>query len=218
MLYPLFLKLDAAPTLVVGAGTIAKHKVVSLLRCGAAVTVVAPDACPKISSMADEGRLRLERRAFVPEDVDGKRLVIAATSDTAVNEAVMRRCRASGVLVNVVDDPERCDFYVPSVVERGRVQVAISTGGASPALSRKLKADVAAVLEPTLGSFAELVSRARDRLKVMLRDEDYEARRRANEAVLASDARRRLADGDEEGAIEAVEEVLGGVRGRKAER
>ena len=152
MLYPLFLKLDGAPTLVVGAGTIAKHKAESLLSCGALVTMVAPDACPDVLALAAQGRVCLERRGFLPQDVDGKRLVIAATSLPEVNEAVMQRCRACGVLVNVVDDPARCDFYVPSVVERGRVQVAISTGGASPALARLLKAEIAAVLEPTLGT------------------------------------------------------------------
>lgn len=215
MLYPLFLKLEGAPALVVGAGIIAKHKAESLLACGATVTMVAPDACADVIGLVEQGRVRYERRGFLPEDVEGKRLVIAATSDTAVNEAVMQRCRARGVLVNVVDDPARCDFYVPSVVQRGRVQVAISTGGASPALARLLKAEIASVLEPTLGEFADLVSRARDRIKSILRDEDYEARRLANEGVLASEARRRLADGDREGAERAVEDVLESLRRRK---
>ena len=216
MLYPLFLKLEGAPTLVVGAGTIAKHKAEALLSSGACVTMIAPQACADVRGMAAQGRVQLELRPFAPADVDGMRLVIAATSDTAVNEAVMRRCRSVGVLVNVVDDPARCDFYTPSLVQRGRVQVAISTGGASPAFARKLKNEIASVLEPTLGRYAELVAEARERIKTILRDESYGARRLANEAVLESDARRRLADGDEEGARQVVEEVLASLQRRKA--
>jgi len=216
VLYPLFLKLEGAPTLVVGAGAIAKHKAEALLSSGASVTMVALQASADVLDMAASGRVQLELRPFAPEDVDGKRLVIAATSDAAVNEAVMRRCRAAGVLVNVVDDPDRCDFYTPSLVQRGRVQVAISTGGASPAFARKLKNEIAAVLEPTLGRYAELVAEARDRIKSILVDESYDARRLANEAVLESDARQRLANGDEEGAIRVVEEVLTALQRRKA--
>jgi precorrin-2 dehydrogenase/sirohydrochlorin ferrochelatase len=167
--------------------------------------------------MAEQGRVRLHARPFRAEDVDGKRLVIAATSDADVNEAVMLRCRALGVLVNVVDDPSRCDFHVPAVVERGSVQVAISTGGASPALARRLKEEIGSVLEPTLGAYAELVAEARAQIKQLLSDLDYEDRRLANEAVLASDARRLLAAGDEEGARRVVRELLDTMQGRKAE-
>ena len=203
--------------LVVGAGTIARHKAESLLACGAVVTVVAPSVCQAVRAMAEQGRVQLHERPFRGEDVDGKRLVIAATSEADVNEAVMRRCRALGVLVNVVDDPSRCDFHVPAVVERGGVQVAISTGGASPALSRRLKEEIGSVLEPTLGAYAELVAEARERIKQLLSDREYEDRRLANEAVLASDARRLLAAGDEEGARRVVRELLDAMRGRKAE-
>jgi siroheme synthase-like protein len=203
--------------LVVGAGTIARHKAESLLGCGAVVTVVAPSVSEAVREMAEQGRLRLHERPFRGEDVDGKRLVIAATSDAVVNEVVMQRCRALGVLVNVVDDPSRCDFHVPAVVERGGVQVAISTGGASPALSRRLKEEIGSVLEPTLGAYAELVAEARDRIKRLLSDREYEDRRLANEAVLASDARRLLAAGDEEGARRVVWELLDTMQGRKAE-
>lgn len=215
MLYPLFLKLEGVPVLVVGAGTIALHKIESLLDCGASVSVVAPDACESVLELVRAGRVAYRTKRFHPEDVDGMRLVVAATSDAAVNDAVKVRCRELGVWINVVDDPERCDFYVPSVVRRGGVQVAISTGGASPALARVLKGEIGALLEPSLGRYAELVSRARDRIKLALAKESYEVRRAANEAVLASDARRRLAEGDEEGAEEAIERVLADLEGRR---
>jgi len=211
-LYPLFLKLDGSSALVVGAGAIASHKAEALLACGAEVTLVAPRIGHEVAELVSREEVILQRRGFSPADVDGKRLVIAATDDPEVNESVMQHCRTRGVLVNVVDDPARCDFFVPSVIRRGRVQVAISTGGASPALARKLKGDIAGVLEPTLGEFVELVCSARERIKQILADAGYEQRRRANEQVLASEARRRLAQGDEPGARRAVEEVLASLR------
>jgi siroheme synthase-like protein len=211
VLYPLFLKLSGAAVLVVGAGPIAAHKIRSLLRCGARVTVVAPRVSREVEALSEDALVSLERRAFRDEDVDGKRLVVASTNDVGVNEHVMRRCRALGVLVNVVDDPDRCDFFVPAVVDRGRVQVAISTGGASPALARRIKQDIDAALEPTLGVYAELMAWARERIRQHVRSA-YEARKRANEAVLACPAREMIAKGDERGARQAVERVLAEIR------
>jgi len=207
-LFPLFLSLANAPVLVVGAGKIAKHKAQSLLRCDALVTMVAPDACEEVRAMA---------LAFREQDVDGKRLVIAATGDATINETVMRRCRALGVWVNVVDDPSRCDFHIPAVVERGKVQVAISTGGASPALSRMLKEQLGGHLEPSLGAYVELVEQARGRIKQLMSDRGYEERRMANEAVLAAGARERLAAGDEQGARRLIDEVVEEIRVQKVE-
>jgi siroheme synthase-like protein len=216
--FPLFLNIESAPTLVVGAGAIARHKAESLIACGAIVTMVALEACEEVLKLASEGRVQFLQREFRPEDVDGMRLVIAATDDVNVNEVVMRRCRELGVWVNVVDDPARCDFYVPAVVQRGRVQVAISTEGASPALSRRLKEEISGVLEPTLGAYADLVAEARDRIKEMLVGEAYEVRRLANEAVLGSGARELLKAGDEAGARRVVEEVLASIERRKVAR
>ena len=207
VLYPLFLKLSGAQVLVVGAGPIAAQKIRSLLRCDARVTVVAPEISPEVEALAADASVSLERRTFREDDVDGKRLVVASTSDADVNESVMRRSRELGVFVNVVDDPARCDFFVPAVMERGRVQVAVSTGGASPALARRIKQDIGEVLEPTLGDYVELVAWARERIRDRVGG-GYEARRRANEAVLACPARELMARGDERGARQAVERVL----------
>ncbi|HPB97738.1 MAG TPA: bifunctional precorrin-2 dehydrogenase/sirohydrochlorin ferrochelatase [Polyangiaceae bacterium] len=216
-LFPLFLSLANAPVLVVGAGKIAKHKAQSLLRCDALVTMVAPDACEEVRAMALAGKVVFYARAFREQDVDGKRLVIAATGDATINETVMRRCRALGVWVNVVDDPSRCDFHIPAVVERGKVQVAISTGGASPALSRMLKEQLGGHLEPSLGAYVELVEQARGRIKQLMSDRGYEERRMANEAVLAAGARERLAAGDEQGARRLIDEVVEEIRVQKVE-
>ena len=213
-LYPLFLDLAGAPVLVVGAGTISARKVESLLRCYAEVKVVAPSACAEILAIACQNRIDLELRVFAPADVVGKRLVIAATSSRDVNRAVSSACRASGVLVNAVDDPGQCDFYSAAVVERGMVQIAISTGGAVPALAALLRDEIGCQLEGSLGAYAELVSEARACIMVELADRSQGERKRAMNAVLSTTARELLALGDEEGARRSSAAVLDSVLGR----
>ena len=207
-LYPMFLNLDGARVLVVGGGAVAARKVLSLARCGALATVVAPVVCDEIRALSDSYPIVLHGREFQPDDVAGKRLVIAATACADVNEAVVAECRRLGVWVNVVDDPARCDFHVPAVVERGPVQVAISTGGKVPTLSRWLKDELSEIIEPSLGVYAKLLAEARQRIRQAYSDRSDDERRRAMEMVLASEARGLLARGDEVGARAAVEAVL----------
>jgi len=138
-LFPLFLKLDAKPCLVVGAGPLADSKMDSLLISGARVTVVAPEATARIRSLAAKNKITWHPRRFRAGDVKGALLAVAATNLPVVNHAVHAACARRGVLCNVVDDPEYCDFYYPAVVRRGPLQIAISTGGASPMLARRLR-------------------------------------------------------------------------------
>lgn len=138
-LFPLFLKLENRPCLVVGAGAIGEAKMQSLLEAGAAVRVVAPRATPRVQEWAASGAIGWLPRKFVPADLDGKFLAIAATSSVAVNDLIFREARRRGVLCNVVDDPPRCDFFYPAVVRRGDLQIAISTNGKSPALAQRLR-------------------------------------------------------------------------------
>ena len=207
-MYPMFVDLAETPVLVVGGGTVAARKARALVRCGAVVTVVALDACEEIRAMADSSMLNLQVREFRVEDLDGKRLAIAATNSDGVNEAVAQRCRSLGVWLNAVDDPARCDFHAPSVIERGAVQVAVSTSGTAPALGRKLKEEIGSMLEPSLGAYAELVSEARRRIREGLFDRSSEERACAMEAVLATDARQRFASGDAEGARRVIMDLL----------
>ena len=138
-LYPFFLKLDQQPVLVVGAGRVASRKIESLLRCGASVTVVARDASPAIETMEQDGRIRLFLRDFSESDLEGVRLVVAATANRGLNERVSQLARQSGIWVNAVDMPELCDFYVPSIVDRHPLTLAISTNGNAPALARRIR-------------------------------------------------------------------------------
>jgi uroporphyrin-III C-methyltransferase / precorrin-2 dehydrogenase / sirohydrochlorin ferrochelatase len=137
-LFPVFVKLEGRRVLLVGAGPVGEGKVSGLLAAGAAVTVVAPRATPAISELATSGRLQWHQRTFRPDDLDDVALVVAAVPKD-VASAIHREARTRGVLCNSVDDVDNCDFYYPAVVTRGDLQIAISTGGHSPALAQRLR-------------------------------------------------------------------------------
>lgn len=141
-LFPLFLRLDGRQCLLVGAGNIASQKIQGLLGAGAIVHVVAPVAGPVLSEFIREGLVCWSQRVFRSSDLDGTVLVIAATGDPDVNEVVFREARRRGILCNAVDEPERCDFYYPAVVQRGDLQIAISTAGRSPALAQRIRKEL----------------------------------------------------------------------------
>lgn len=161
----MFLKLDGRRCLVAGAGVIARPKIESLLRAGAQVVVVAPQAQPEIAEWAGGRKLEWLRREFEAEDLAGAFLVVAATNRGDVNHAVADAARERGVLCNSVDDPPDCDFFYPSVVERGDLQLAISTGGKSPALSMQLREELSAMLPEDLGPWLD--SLGEQRLRVL---------------------------------------------------
>jgi precorrin-2 dehydrogenase / sirohydrochlorin ferrochelatase len=140
--FPLFLKLENRPCLVVGAGNIAESKIAGLLEADANLRVVAPEATPQVQSWAQTGKLDWHQRSFQPADLQGMFLVVAATSSTPVHEQIFAEAQRLGVLCNVVDVPHLCDFYYPAVVRRGSLQIAISTAGESPALAQRLRKEL----------------------------------------------------------------------------
>lgn len=137
--YPVFLRLEGRRCVVVGGGVVAQGKVAGLLECGASVAVVSPDLTPALAQLAREGRIAWEARPYRRGDLAGAFLAIAATDEPGVNQEVAREAEERGVLLNVVDVPSLCTFIAPAVVRRGPVTVAISTGGLSPALARRLR-------------------------------------------------------------------------------
>ena len=175
-LFPMFLKLAGRRCLVVGAGRTAEGKIESLLRSGAEVLVVAPSATLRISAWAARGRLRWEKRRFVPADLDGVLLVIAATSSAETNQLVFEQAGARNILCNAVDQPARCHFYFPAVVRRGQLQIAICTGGLSPALAHRLRCELEEQFGPEYAFWVERLGAAR--LSVLARYPDSAARRR----------------------------------------
>lgn len=139
ILFPAFLKLAGRRCIVVGAGPVAEEKIAGLLRAGADVRVVAPEATRRIRELARKKKIRWDERSFRASDLSGAFLAVAATSSPSLHAQIYRQAKRRGVLCNVVDDPEHCDFYYGSVVRRGMLQIAISTGGHSPALAQRLR-------------------------------------------------------------------------------
>ncbi len=160
-LFPIFLKLTGRRCLVVGAGNIAESKILSLLEAEAEVTVVALEAFPRIQELASEGALTLHLRSFTDRDVDGSFLVVAGTNVAEVNRAVFAEAQRQNILVNAVDDPPYCDYYFPSVVRRGDLQIAISTAGESPALAQRLRKELNEQLPRDLGPWLLELGRLR---------------------------------------------------------
>jgi siroheme synthase-like protein len=150
-LFPLFLKLEGKRCLVVGAGFIGLEKVESLLRCGASVRVVAPMAVERVRQLSSEGKIEWLDRCYEPEDAVGCDLIIAATNDRGVNRVVFEEASRRSILCNTADDPPLCDFFFASIVQRGPLQIAISTAGQSPALAQRLRREIDAQLPADLG-------------------------------------------------------------------
>jgi precorrin-2 dehydrogenase / sirohydrochlorin ferrochelatase len=138
-LFPMFLKLTGRQCLVVGAGKVGEPKIGGLIDTGARIRVVTLEATDVVREWARAGKIDLELRAFTPSDLDNAFLAVVATSSRSLNEFVYREAQRRGVLCNVVDVPEYCDFFYPAVVRRGDLQIAISTAGQSPSLAQKLR-------------------------------------------------------------------------------
>ncbi len=160
-LFPIYLKLAGRRCLVVGAGSIAESKIESLLSAEADVTVVATRVSRAVQQHAANGNLTLHLRKFTDTDLDGSFLAVAGTDVPEVNRAVFAGAERRGILVNAVDDPPFCDFYFPSIVKRGDLQIAISTAGESPALAQQLRKELNEQLPLDLGPWLTELGRLR---------------------------------------------------------
>ena len=185
-LFPMFLKLSSRPCLVVGAGAIAETKIASLLEAGAKLSVVAPEATEQVRSWARSNAIEWHQRSFQPGDLEGKFLVVAATSSTELHERIFALASQRGVLCNIVDVPSLCDFYYPSVVQRGALQIAISTAGQSPALAQRLRKQLEEQFGPEYEDWLTHLGEARD--KLFATDMDPEERKRRLHELASEDA------------------------------
>jgi precorrin-2 dehydrogenase/sirohydrochlorin ferrochelatase len=167
-LYIACLRLSGRSCLVVGGGDVGLEKVEGLLACDGNVTLVAPDAVPELSSYAREGSISWERRAFDEADLDGRFLAIAATDDTDVNISVYEGAERRAMLVNVVDVPPLCNFILPAIVRSGPLAIAISTAGASPALAKRMKREIAETFGEPYARLAVILNDARGWAKATL--------------------------------------------------
>ena len=163
--YPIVVDLTGRPCLVIGGGAVALRKVAGLVEAGARVTVLSPWLTPALLRLAAEAPLRWRPREYAQGDAAGFTLVMVATDDRAVNAAVAAECRERGIWVNCADDPARCDFILPSVLRRGAVTVAVSTGGRSPTLARLLREDLDALLPRDVAPLTEVIADVRRSLR-----------------------------------------------------
>lgn len=163
--YPVYLNLQGRRCVIIGGGGVAEGKIARLLESGAEICVVSPDATPGIRRMASEGAIQWEPRAYRPGDLAGAFIAIAATNLREVNRRIFDEAEARGIMLNAVDDPPNCSFIAPSIVQRGPVTVAISTGGASPALARKLRESLQESGELAWADLADVLAAARARLR-----------------------------------------------------
>jgi siroheme synthase-like protein len=163
--YPIVLDLADRPCLVVGGGPVAERKVESLLAVGARVTVVSPTVTAPLAGWAADGRIDHRARPYHADDLAGARIAFVATDDARVTGAVAADGRARGVWVNAADEPARCDFILPSVIRRGRLVVAVSTGGASPAAARAIREELEGYLGERHARLVDLAADARAALR-----------------------------------------------------
>ncbi|MGD8618439.1 MAG: siroheme synthase CysG [Gammaproteobacteria bacterium] len=204
--FPLFLKVADRPCLVVGGGKVAARKIRLLQRAGGRVTVVSPHSCDEVLAYANAGSVTYIHRDFQDEDLDGMVLVIAATSNQAVNHHIAELADRQRIPVNVVDTPELCSFVVPSMVDRSPVQVAVSTGGSSPVLARLLRARLESFIPAAYGRLARLVDDYRQSVKA--RFSNPAQRRYFWENVLQGRVAELLFAGQEDKARAALERAI----------
>lgn len=204
--FPVFFDLKGQPVLVVGGGEVALRKVSLLERCGALITVVAPEVAAQLSERAAKGSLTVQRREFIPSDLQGARLVIVATSRRAVNRWIAKLSEAHAIPVNVVDDREASRFIVPAIIDRDPVIVAISTGGTSPVLARRLRERLEALIPKRFGEFALWLRELRQLSLERLRD--TQDRRRFFETLVDGPAAQRFIEGDSRTALRIAQQLL----------
>lgn len=165
---PVFMAVRRQPCLVVGGGEVAARKVELLRRAGAVVTVVAPRLGNALTELHTAGHIDYQARGFTPTDLDGCRLVVAATNDTAVNAEVSAQAQARALPVNVVDQPTLCSFIMPAIIERDPVLIAVSTGGAAPVLARLLRGRLETAVPAAFGRLALLAAEFREQVQARL--------------------------------------------------
>ena len=183
-LYIACLNLEGKRAVVVGAGTVALEKIRGLLACEAEVVVVAPEAITEVRALAENNEISLREKRFDSTDLGGALLVIAATSDTAVNTAVYEAASDRCMLVNVVDVPALCNFVLPAISRRGPIAVAVSTSGASPALAKRLRREIDEFVGAEYALLASLLDEQREWAKQTLAT--YDDRRLFFESIVDS--------------------------------
>ncbi len=208
--YPIYLNLKNQKCLVVGGGKVAERKVQSLLECGARVFLVSPEITPGLQQMVEDGRITYVQRGYTTTDLEGSFLVIGSTNDERTNQRVADDCFDRNILVNIVDDPPKCNFIVPAVVRQGSLSISISTDGKSPFLARKIREKLENDFGPEYARFLDLMGELRQRIISTVPQEAV--RRQMFEELVKSDILELIKAGKDETVKERIDHVLN--RGR----
>ncbi len=207
--FPVYLELRDRPCAVIGGGGVAERKALSLLEAGASVTVVSPSLTPKLRELSETGKINYLQKKYDEKDLSGEFLVIAATDSPEINTLVARACKKKHVLVNVAVPPGESSFIMPSLVERGELLIAISTSGASPALSRKIRQELEEKYGPEYEPYLNKLAAIRKRIVDEIHDEDR--RKKVFQAIVDSNVFDLL----KQGKMHEVEYRLAEIAGLK---
>jgi siroheme synthase-like protein len=200
--YPIFIDVEDHDVVIIGGGAVCARKAEAMMKYGARVTVIAPKVTKEIASWAEGGRLTVKGKAYESRDLEGASMVIASTDDESVNTRVAADCRRRKIPVNVVDVTPLCEFIVPAIVKQGSIQVAVSTGGKSPALARTLKEDLQKFVGPEYAEINDLLGSLRENAKAVL-PTDID-RKRFFDGIIARGILAMLRDGKRREAYAAV--------------
>ncbi|MDD2619506.1 MAG: bifunctional precorrin-2 dehydrogenase/sirohydrochlorin ferrochelatase [Syntrophomonadaceae bacterium] len=205
-LFPIYLDLSGKKCLVIGGGPVAERKVENLLDYGVNIKLVSPQVEKKIEQWAEDGIITWLPREFEETDLKEVFIVFVATNDGSVNQTAVELCRQKGILANAVDDPPNCDFFIPSIIRRDSLVVAISTEGKSPLFARRLREELEQVITPEYGEFVTILGEMRIRIKEIV--PDIELRKKIFQDLVDSDILILLKAGEKQKARERIEQCM----------
>ena len=200
--YPIYLDIEDRSVVIIGGGNVCARKAETMMKYGARVTIVSPEFTDEIEQWAGERCLSIRRKPYEASDLDGANIVIASTDDQSVNEQIAADCRARRIPVNVVDVTPLCEFIVPAIIEKGSIQIAVATGGKSPALARTLKEDLQRAIGPEYAEVNDVLGTLREEAKrVLPTDVD---RKKFFDGIIARGILEMLREGRRAEAREAI--------------
>jgi precorrin-2 dehydrogenase / sirohydrochlorin ferrochelatase len=205
--YPVSLDLKDKKCLVIGGGKVAERKIIALLECKAIVYVVSPKVTSYVDNLANKGKIYLEKRTYQKSDIKDSFLVIGATDDELVNKEIAINCNIDNVLLNIVDDPVKCNFILPAVLRRGSLSISISTEGKSPLLARRIKEKLEKDFDESYQEFIDLLGTVR--VFVINEIKDPEERLKKFNQIIDSDIHELIRRGENEKVKERINHVLG---------